>query len=57
MNEILKQSQTVQSWKNCRPFLGKSFYLSESDIKDAIKIAEVIGNGLIDKLRKYLWLY
>ena len=43
MNEILKQSQTVQSWKNCRPFLGKSFYLSESDIKDAIKIAEVIG--------------
>ncbi|MCL4497887.1 MAG: nucleotidyltransferase domain-containing protein [Deltaproteobacteria bacterium] len=51
MNEILKQSQTVQSCKNYRPFSGKSFYLSESDIKDAIKIAEAIGKGLIDKFQ------
>ncbi len=51
MNGILKQSQTIKAWKNYRPFSGKSFYLSESDVKDAMKIAKAIGKGLTDKFQ------
>lgn len=51
MNEVLKQSQTIKVWKNYRPFLGKSFYLSESHVEDAIKTAKAIAKGLSDKFQ------
>ena len=63
MNEILKQSRTNdtirtnktvskrKNWENYSPFSGKSFYLPESEVKDAIDIAKTIGIGLFDKFK------
>jgi predicted nucleotidyltransferase len=42
---------TRKEWKNYSPFLEKSFYLPESEVKDAIDIAKAIGMGLLDKFK------
>ena len=46
-----KTVSTRKNWKNYSPFLGKSFYLPESEVKDAIDIAKAIGMGLFDKFK------
>ncbi len=40
-----------KDWKNYSPFFGKSFYLPESEVKDAIDVAKAIGMGLFDKFK------
>ena len=51
MNEILKQDKIIRNWRNYRPFYGKSLYLPESYVKDAIDTAKAISRGLSDKFQ------